>query len=430
MEEKEIKEQAFEFAKKLNIIVGYYGLTSSAIHLMFMKYLCNFDNVKTPEEFKSLMSYKNMFLNKTFSKDIVIDTFKIVNDFYKIENNLLIKTVEYLEDIFKDKNRNDNIFNLLNEFELPRNSKDMCSFINYILDYNDRDISRSTGFTTNASLSNLVTRILDVKDNEIYLDCFTGFNRTALNVNASKYLGCEINLNTSVVSNMIMILTDKKNFSIKNEDFYLTNNKNIADKIFADGPICLKLNDKEKENLGNECRFSDYYNIKKSLECLKENGLALITVTSKVLSNELFKKIREDFTISKLKSVIALPSLWSGTSLNTNLLVFENNKTDNKITMIDASSNQCINKNNIRNHQLNEESIEKIIKSLNGEIIEEFSNVISTREILNRDDFSWQPQLYIKRKLDVDYRPSSEIKKDLNLSYKELLNLLLKDKNN
>ena len=419
---EDIRFQGLMFKRNLVKVVPYYGFSISSMYLMFMKYLSEFDDVKTPEQFKILMEYKNMFIHDDFSKETVSKTFKMINDLYQIEDNLLLNSIPMIEEIFEKDSKC--VFEAMYNLRLPKDKNDKICLISFMLETNYSDIKKSANFITNESLSNLVQKILNVKEDETYLDCFCGFNRTSFNINASKYLGYEINCEASIVSNMIMIMLGYNNFRIENKNFYLNESKEIADKIFSDGPIGLRLNEEDREVLGKECRQNEYYNVKKSLECLKENGIAVITVPSKVLSNELFRKLREDLTATKLKAVIALPPLWSGVSINTNLLVFENNKKDDNIIMINASDDGSLDKINKKNNELNEEVIKKILNSLSGEIIDGFSNTIISKDILDKEDISWQPQLYIKKIEEMNFRASEQVKKELEETYKALIDLI------
>lgn len=422
MDKLELKEYVYEFADNLRQVLPYYGFSANAIYLIFMKYVCDFDDAETAEEFKILMSYKNMFITKIFSKEIVEKAFKLIEDIYKIDNSLLTKCIPILEEEFA--NDNDYLFNNLNFLELPKDNKEKISFINYILEFSETDVTKSINYQTNESLSDLVSKILNVKENETYLDTFCGFNRTALKFNASEYIGYELFTNITIAANMIMVMLSRKNFKILNEDFYNTENKGIADKVFCDGPIGLKLNKSDIKFLEKGGKSSEYFNIKMSIEALKEQGIACIVVPSRVLSNDLYKELRKELTESKLKAVIALPPLSSGFYSNANLVVFENNKNNNNVIMVDASNGQYINKVTSRTYELKDETINLIIDSFNGTPIENFSRTVEINEIVKNDTFSWQPQAYIKKRIDTIFRPSKEVKKELEETYKDLVELL------
>lgn len=430
MEEKEIKEQAFEFAGKLRQVLPYYGFTTNAIYLIFLKYLSNYKNVKTQEQFETLMSFKNMFINKTYSKEVVCNTLKMMGHIYWTCGDFLSESIEVYSNIFKNEERTNLIFKILNEFNLPEEINDRSKFFNHILNFSYFDIRRSLTFTSNESLCKLISKILNVNENETYLDCYCGFFRSALNINARVYLGEETNIDIANASNMMMIMLEKNNFVIENETFIYEDDEELADKIFCDAFNGLRTYEDELKIVSRLSLYLD--NFEKTLKCLSDEGVAIIAVPSKVLTNYNFEQLREEYTESNLKAVIALPPLWNGTNENTNLIVLEKNKnfdhTINKIfddvIMIDASNEIYVDKVNKKINCLKNETINDIVKSLNGNIIEGFSKRIKDSNILNNEETSWHPQTYIKKKEGVKYRSSNEIKKELNEVYEELSKIL------
>lgn len=417
----DIKEQlVWEFADRLRNVIPFYGFSSSAIELIFIKYMSDYSDIDNPKDFKTIIDYKNMFINKKFDYRLTCDVFEIIERKFNIESNLFKIVLDDLEKIFDDKA--EYVFDVLNYFELPKTNEDMISLIEIILSYSEnKDVSRTESSTTNSSLIKLVNKILDVKENEIYMDSFSGFFKSSLTINAKHYIGYEINPNVAAISNMIMILTGKKSFKISNQDFYLSETNSIADKIFSDGPIVGMLSMDAYHLLGGESKRLEYYNIKKTVESLKQGGRGIVTCASGTLFRYDFRKLRELLTFRNLKAIIALPTLWRGLSVPTNLIILDNERQDNKICIIDASSNECIIRNDKRNVTLTDETIEKIIDSLNGKIIDGFSTLVTPEDILlANNDQSWVPASYIKKKLNINFRPSIEVEKDLELAYQEL----------
>ena len=421
------KEQfVWNFANRLRGVVPFYGFSSTAIELVFMKYMSEFEDVYLPKQFKTLMSYKNMFISKTFEPSIVEGVFNIVEDVFNVEKGIITRTVDDLYKVFVDKP--EFIFEVLNELELPKDSQEMTDFIEAILEYGDnKDVSRNNASSTNSSLAKLISEILDVKSNETYLDCFAGFSKTSLRIQAENYLGYEINPEIASISNIIMILSGKKLFDIKNQDFYLSQCHSVADKVLSDGPLGMILSPEQFHILGKESKKSDYYNIKCAMDALKENGRAVITCVSGVLFRNDLRKLRELLTFRNLKAVISLPPLWNFTSVPTNIIVLENERKGNDVIMIDASSQNYVSKLDRRTNLLTNEAIEMIIQSLNGKFVDGFSKSVPTEMILKaNDEQSWVPAHYMDKKLDIDFRPSTEIEKELKSVYDELFDLLNK----
>lgn len=423
----DIKDEfIWNFADRLRTVVPFYGFSSSAIELIFMKYMTEFTDVTSPEEFKALMNYKNMFISRKFENELVYQVFNIVEHRFDIEPNLLNIVLEDLTKIFSEKG--EYVFAVLNEFEMPKSNDEMICLLEAILSYGDnKDVSRTESSSTNTSLVNLVDKILDVKEDETYMDSFAGFSKSSLRINAKNYIGYEINPAVAAITNMIMILSGKKNFSIKNQSYYLSDSHLVADKVFSDGPIGAMLSPDEYHLLGSQNKKSEYYNVIKAVDSLKSNGKAVVTCSGGVLFRNDFRKLREQLTFRNLTAVIALPPLWRGISVPTNLLIFENERKGNGVIMIDASSSYNFNKKDKRTVVLTEETIDKIINSLNGKIIDGFSNIVPSEMILcGNDEQSWVPAQYIKKVLDVDFRPSKEVKAELEQTYEELFNFLKK----
>lgn len=419
------KQIVLGLADRLRSVVPFYGFSANAIKLIFMKYLSQIDEAYSVNDFKPLMAYKNIFINKTFDYKAVADVFEIVEKNYKIENGLLVRSVDDLAKIFEEKQ--DFVFNILADVELPKTNEEMVSLIETILDYGDnKDITRTGLSSTNSSLIKLVKSILDVKPNETYMDSYSGFGKSMLDIDAEYYLGYEINEEIASIANMILIMAGKKSFSIKNQNYYLSDCTGMADKVFSDGPIGILLTSNDARQLGNESRRGDYYTLKKAVENLKPNGVAVVTCSGNTLLRGEFEKLRRMLTIRNLKAVIALPSLWSGTTIPTNLVIFEKDRVGNDVIMIDASSSDNVVKDR-RTNTLTDEAIKNITNAINGEIIEDFSTVVSIDEILKYDgDTSWVPAHYIKKQIKIEYRASAEVEKDLNEVYKELQKILSK----
>lgn len=413
------KEQVWIIIDKLRPYIGHYGFIGNVLQLLFFKYLSSYSELERIEDFKVFTEYKDMFIKCEFNKDITLKAYKIIEEKYKIENSILQKSLYELTKLFEDNEKE--LFTTLNGFELPKDKEEMKELIITLISNNNNDVSKFDLYSTNLSLSKLVNKILDVKEDETYLDCFSGYNLTALQINAKKYLGYELNIPSCAISNMIMIMIGKDNFNIKNEDSYRSNYYNIADKVFSDGPLGLKLDFPELEN-----KKADYYNIVKPLEALKENGLAVVTTPSSTLYNYQYLSLRKELILNNLIAVISLPSLWNGTIIFTNLLVLTKHKKNEEVIMIEASGSEHFNKltKNGKNIELKNETINKILNSLDGEVIEGFSKLVKKEDLLKDEELLLMPSLYVKKTNKKEYRSSLEVKKDLLESIEELKELL------
>lgn len=422
-----INNKINEFIERLRMVVPFYGFTSHAIELIFIKYMSNYTRISSEDDFKTILAFKNMFIEKKYNPSLVNDVLKMVERNYDIEYRLLDTVTNDLNEIFKNDRDEEVIFQVLNSFELPSNQEEMaCLIESIIINGEGKDVLRTAQSSTSTSLIKLVNKILDIRENEIYMNSFAGFSKAALNVNPRYYIGYEINREACTISNLVMILLDKCSFNVYNQDYYLIDNKSIADKVFSDGPFGTALNTEEYYFLKQENKKSEYFNIKKAFESLKENGLAAVLVPSGTLFKIEFTKLRKEYSNGYLKAVISLPSLLRTTAVTVNLVILQKSINSNVI-MVDASTNDYCNKYDKRNIELSDEAVDKIMKALNGEIIDNFSTIIKCDDILKNEDMSWLPAHYIKKKIDVNFRASTDIKKELNETYKQLIELLNKE---
>lgn len=413
-----------QFAFRLRTVVPFFGFASYAIKLLFLKYMSDFHSTSSDDDFRAMLAYKNMFTSKEFNANIASYVFNMAEKKYKIEIGLLVKTIDSLQKIFVEKQ--EYIFEILNDMEIPKSKKDMVEFLEAILDYNEnKDVTKTNFAMTNASLLKLVRKILDVKKDEIYMDSFAGFSRSSFDIDAKKYLGYEINEDVAAISNMLMILSGKKKFKISNQDYFLSDDLGVADKVFTDGPLGLTLSQEEYDALGGKSKRGEYHMLRKTINCLRPGGTGVVVCTGGMLFSQLFKDLREELTFTYLKAVISLPPLCNYINVPVYLVVLKKDKKGDNIIMINANQKKGVVKTDKRTTALSDEIIEKIMFSLNGNIIPGFSNSITLKDILCKNQ-SWLPTHYIEKNINVNYRSSKEVEIELNQIYDDLFKLLRK----
>ena len=74
-----------EFIESLRTVVPFYGFASSAIELIFIKYMSNYTKITSEEDFKTILSYKNMFIEKKYNRININFIFK---SFRNIRKNI------------------------------------------------------------------------------------------------------------------------------------------------------------------------------------------------------------------------------------------------------------------------------------------------------------------------------------------------------
>lgn len=389
-------------------ILPYYGFSQNAVSLLFLKYI-------------RTKVYAYPFNEALFEGDLSVS---ILNELLnKIEEEYNLKK-DILSDALFDITSNianEYIIDYLRSDLIYYSSKDKEDLIYNILSYADKDTSRTNIYTTNRSLINLVQKILDVKENESFMNTFSGFNTASINIKASKYLGYELSTSILGTSLMIMIFLDKKNFNLSNEDIYLVPTLEKVDKILTDGPWGV-FHDKLKYN--NRAKISnkmEYHNIDITINSLKDNGKAVIAVPNKLLTNDTYKVLRENLVKEKLlEAVISLPLLSTVTSVNPYLLVIS--KKDNKEVSFVEANNKEFYVQNRRINNLTNEGINKILIGLEKETT--YSKKVNINDLLNQKDMSLLVSNYVKEDDNKEYSKKEEIEEKLNVLYKKFNHLI------
>lgn len=409
--EKNIQLFLFELRK----CVPFYGFSQSAIKIIFLKYLLNYKNITEQETLKLILEYQKMFIEKRFNQQVVNALIKKIESNMKIDNESIENSIDKF--LNEHKQNKDKLFEIMNIIELPQETEEMIQLLELILDYNDgKDVSRTINYYTNKSLIELVERILKVSNKDIYMDTFCGFYRSGLKLNAKMYKGYEINEEALAIAQMVMILTNKQNFNLTNKDFYNCYEEEAANKVFTDGPLNAKI-----EAL--DSKKSDYCNIIYTIKSMKNGGLGVVTTISNILYRTDYKTLREEVTKNNLKAIIALPPLFSGTNINTILLVLEKSKSNQNIIFIDATDEKYF-ETDKRISLLKEEAINKNMDALEGKSIDNFSAVVDINKVLSTKDISWQPNIYIKKVIQNTTRTLNEINNDLQKLYDKLSKLI------
>lgn len=401
-----IKEEYIEKIEKIRTKSGllYYGFVPKLIRLVFLKYMCDFSSDKMAGEgYRILRDLQSSMYNANVTDEILNDAWNVVTDTFEINT---ISEIHKFYDFLTKSEDQENILAALNTLNIPRNHMEMKEFLLYIISLGERDITKTASSSSNTSLIELAQKVLNVKEDERYMDCFCGYNKSSMIIDANHIVGYELDPEVAVVSTMLMIMCGKKDFKILNLDYYACGNWEKANKVFSDGPIGKK---------------NEIYNAKFALENLEENGKAFVTVPGSFLfstSKNLIDQRKE--LLPYISSVIALPALWYGTSVPTFALVLENKENINNIMFIDASKEGSLTKN--KTYMLTADSINSIINSLNGEEVKGFAKVIVKKDI--DSECNLLPSRYMEIEDKKNFRSSLEIQNDLDELYGELKKIL------
>lgn len=403
-------------------LIPYSGAKMTLIELLFFKAMMtrsDLANMQGQEDFNVMLDFMRMcssggegydeaILTRTlnmFEKNhglpngiLEIDSFKnlLQNQWYLIQ-----ETMSY----YASSLEGDYALSLADLIARPQGSKDSANTYQYY---------------TNESLQQLAAKILNIKNNETFMDCCCGMFSSALYNDAANCIGVELDKEMAGIAAMIMIMSNKK-FNIKIENFVESKEENVADKILADISYDVALPKKMKEQAYG--KNGEAYCIENAVKVLKDGGSAVIVCSGSILGKQdSSKKLREAITRDHLKAVIALPPMSNGTKSNTNLIVLQKNCHAKEIKFINASNLEIKNKNRLT---LDEADVTDIIGCLNGESTKCLFTDIPVEVILNSDSISWTPNNYVKGEEKSKGRAVEEINKDLKESYKELRELFL-----
>ena len=279
--------------------------------------------------------------------------------------------------------------------------------------------------STKPQLGKLVKGILKVSGEDIFCDVASGLGISTINITKDvlpTISNVEINPRVAAISAMLYILYGYKDFNVKCDDSIRNKVELIhGNKMFVDAPIGLRL--KSKETKYNNSTLSVIDNI--AHYYLDANGIAVVTTPAGTLYqlNGQSIELRSDIISNGLvNAVIALPPMWTGTNIGTNLIVLSKKKNNDKVLFIDASSfTQGKNrKDAIGNELLPEETIVRIVdviddpKSLIG-----FSELVSIKKV-EEHSFNLLPATYIEQPVKKENLSIKEIDSELEELYKQL----------
>ena len=250
-------------------------------------------------------------------------------------------------------------------------------------------------FTTPKSIYTLSEKLLEVKDAESFADICCGSGNVVSLIKSKnpsiKAHGFDINCNEIARAK---IENDVNNFNInyKSTDvFELQNFKNVFDKVFANYPMGMRLNDlsEGKEYLEklldriptlSKATSSDWLFNMLLVDLITDEGKAIGIMTNGSTWNSIDKEIRKYFVENGLiESVIALPGkMFSDINIATSLIVLSHNNKN--IRLVDASEMFVAGR---RINEFNEENIEKILYALENE--SEYSMVVDENQLSEND---------------------------------------------
>lgn len=423
------QKQLFRLFDALLLNVGFYDLYSNATHLLFLKFLISYGDMLpnlSIESYKALINFKRKY-DGAKTNSFVLNSADIRELFNQLDKDFAFGSMRLNDSfwtydaILRDKVNQAAILCALDGVDFESEKDFIGDFFELLVQECSRDAKMTGESVTSKALRELAAKLLTVTNQDVFLNCFSGFSSITLNIkNFKKYIGFELNHNTFAVAQMLLIMRGIDNAEIVNDDFLTSETKECADKVFSDGPINMKYDvASAKYDFGVNTKDVDLLILYKVLESIKPGGTAVITVPGKVLfsQNSSYKEMRNRFVDEGLKAVVSLPALWSNTSILTNILVIKKGY-QGRIEFINASNCGKRIKNGLVTI-LSEEEINRIVSAVNNETDENgFSSPVERSVVKNNND--WSPGQYIKIELNNPHRNINDINAELFGLYEEI----------
>ena len=290
------------------------------------------------------------------------------------------------------------------------------ALINMITDYSSRDSFRAE-VATNKKLNIIAQNILDVKDTDVFCDFASGIGISTIeivgNTNAKTKLS-EINESVAALSVMLMIMYGYSDFSVNCIDsLRVAEGSMHGNKIFVDPPIGLKVREKHDSVYTDSTLIAIDMTINRYLD---KGGIAVIPIPARVLfgrDSQTLDVRRQLVDRGILRAVAALPPMWQGMGINTNLLVIDNNHSD-EIVFINAYKNKA--------KDLSANDVSDIIKAIKErKATEGFSYVASNKEVIEQE-YELLPARYVQEtEEEGDAMTLDEIESELSRLYEKLM---------
>lgn len=426
--EEKINNLSLKLIDLLRNRIGAYNLYGNVVSLLFLKYITfysdklNFNNI---DSYKLISSFKRKCdLAKTGNPPLkysdIYEVLKVLDDEKICKDSLrFVDLIRHYDEILSYPEIQKDVLRVLDDFDIEFTIDYLNNFFESLIYRCTTDVSRTGLSVTNQSLRKLVAMLLDVKENEVYLDCCCGYSTTLLNIKKyKKYIGYEINPETALISEIELIMFGNRNFEINAKDFIDADTFEIANKIFADGPISFSgTKPFSCDKFGTETKDIDLIYLYKILDSLSYGGRAVIAVAAKVLfsDSKSYTNLRNKFTDAGLRAVISLPSLSMGTSLNTNLLLIEKGYVGN-VEFVEAKNFTFVDRKLMI---LSDDNIVDVVDAIKeNKSIEGFSKSVNPLDVIKES--TWLPLRYIEQKQILKYRPSKIIDVELDKLYEEL----------
>lgn len=432
--------------EELNRVFYAKNTGFSAVRLFFLKYITdNFVGATTKEDMQHYARIQKMLAARDVEggPNALIPVLHIVDDYYNLNGLLKDSINEYAKELFgldSSWNRKTatldgfkRIMDTLAGIDLAEDADSLekgRALVRHLVSgmQTRSDGNRFMGeFASKSEIGVLSQGILQIKEGETFLDFAAGTGTTTvLSVGNQEcnIINADINRETLSIAAMLYIMNGYKHIEMNCAD--VLSNPDItweADKIFVDAPIGPRTVNLRYGSGLIDCGILSVY---KALECLREDGVAVVALPSSALFGTAKTHIalkRELVDKGYLQAVIALPITWFGTGVTINLLILSKQQTNNKVLFINAhnaSFAKYVQKANGKMSSITKEGLDEILDIFyNNTEVEGLSSSISLQTIVNKD-YDLMPTTYIKERLAEEDMTIEEIDAELEKLYAQI----------
>lgn len=448
---KDIQNIISEIKGRLSTVLYSKNLEFAVVRLLFLKYVIdNYIGATTVDNMQLCARAQKMFAMRDVENgmDIIVPVLKYIDESYGFENILsnYDNLDEYARELFGENQTRQRknvvsddfktVMDVLGSIDLEERNdgKTLGKMLTEVLidniNVNAYRNSFSGECTTRPNLSKLASRLLLVESNEVFLDFASGIGLSTVEITKKtmpKIINAEINSGTLAISAMLYIMYGYKSVKLICGDSLTDVIEGASgDKIFVDVPLGARLR-KSETNEYTESSLAAIYRILHNY--LSENSKSVAVIA--IPSSPLFTIKKQNVELRKellskglLKAVIALPPMWRGSSVGTNLLVISRERNET-VMLVNASETSATSREKLTDISgevlLSEDKIDSIVRAVNcGEIIEGFSTVVTAEDIAAKD-YNFVPATYIVVNDEEDSMTLAEIDSKLKILYDKLL---------
>lgn len=417
MDRNVIADKVWKLADELCKVSYAYDVAPKVVRLVFLKYASdNFLGAENSTEYQYYAKVQKIFAMKDIDggPNSLYPILTMIDEYYSTRD-LIRNTIPYFaEDLFgldakwapKTATRDayKRLVGILAEMDFSENDDKTVGkmLVETLTDFLYKAAGTSgkmrAANITNLALTELAQKILNVQENEVFADLAAGYGvstRTIVKDNKTPIIHSEINRDAAAIAAMMYIMAGYRYVDIILQDSIIGSLPEKANKIFVDPPIGLKLT-KTPEMRSND---SSMVFLDKIIESLADGGRAVMTIGSSMLfksdgPNMLPRKDLVDK--GYLEAVIALPPMWYGTVVSTNLLVISKKKNDH-VYMMNASRNNYfpfLGKG--KDVTLSQDGVAKIVDLFNDGVEPIGIAATATTDDIRKNGYDLSPHKYIE----------------------------------